>query len=313
MNDLLSKAFSRSRVDDIYDDPEAGVRGIQMQGMADGDNALDSALAPFFEEVSDIKNEMEVIKQLLVKLQDANEESKTITNAGAMKALRDRMDQDVKNVTKMAKSVKDKLEALNKANARSRTMKGCGEGSPTDRTRTSLTNSLREKLKDYMDEFSTLRARITGEYKETIERRYYTVTGTKPDEETLEHIIETGESETFLQKAIQEQGRGQVLETIREIQERHDGVKEIEKSLLELHQIFLDMAVLVDAQGEQLNDIEANVKTAGSFTANATTQLYVAKRLQRNSRKWACCGILTLLIIILIVTIIILKTTGVIK
>jgi len=39
-----------------------------------------------------------------------------------------------------------------------------------------------------------------------------------------------------------------VLDTLAEIQERHRAVKELEQSLLELHQIFLDMAVLVEAQ-----------------------------------------------------------------
>ncbi len=95
--------------------------------------------------------------------------------------------------------------------------------------------------------------------------RYFTITGEKPDEDTIEKIIETGESENFLQVAIHEQGRGQILETIREIQERHDTVKEIEKNLLELHQIFLDMAVLVEAQGEQLNDIESQVTIDAPF------------------------------------------------
>lgn len=44
------------------------------------------------------------------------------------------------------------------------------------------------------------------------------------------------------------QGRGRVLDTLAEIQERHRAVKDLEQSLLELHQIFLDMAVLVEAQ-----------------------------------------------------------------
>jgi hypothetical protein len=39
-----------------------------------------------------------------------------------------------------------------------------------------------------------------------------------------------------------------VLDTLAEIQERHRAVKDLEQSLLELHQIFLDMAVLVEAQ-----------------------------------------------------------------
>ena len=39
-----------------------------------------------------------------------------------------------------------------------------------------------------------------------------------------------------------------MLDTLAEIQERHRAVKHLEASLVELHQIFLDMAVLVEAQ-----------------------------------------------------------------
>ena len=50
-----------------------------------------------------------------------------------------------------------------------------------------------------------------------------------------------------------------VLDTLAEIIERHEAVKELEKSLMELHQVFLDMAVLVEAQGEMLDNIEQQV------------------------------------------------------
>lgn len=52
----------------------------------------------------------------------------------------------------------------------------------------------------------------------------------------IENLIASGEGETLVQRAIQEQGRGQILDTMQEIQERRDAVKEIEKSLIELHQ-----------------------------------------------------------------------------
>lgn len=48
----------------------------------------------------------------------------------------------------------------------------------------------------------------------------------------------------------------QINDTLAEIQERHGAVKELEKSVLELNQLFLDMAVLVEAQGEMLDNIE---------------------------------------------------------
>lgn len=73
------------------------------------------------------------------------------------------------------------------------------------------------------------------------------------------HFGDAGEAETIFQKAILEQGRGRVLDTLAEIQERNRAVKDLEASLLELHQIFLDMAVLVEAQGEMLDNIEKQV------------------------------------------------------
>lgn len=113
--------------------------------------------------------------------------------------------------------------------------------------------------------------------------------------------VGTGESETFLQKAIQQQGRASVMETIQEIQERHDTVKEIERNLNELHQVFLDMAVLVQSQGEQLDDIESHVARANSYVRGGVQQLQVARKHQKNTRKWTFFAIILLLIIILII------------
>jgi syntaxin 1B/2/3 len=113
-----------------------------------------------------------------------------------------------------------------------------------------------------------------------------------------------------LQRAIQEQGRGRVLDTIQEIQERHDAVKDMEKNLKELHQVFLDMAVLVQAQGEQLDDIESHVGRANSFVRGGTQQLQTARVYQKNTRKWTCIAIIILLVIILFVVLFTVKPWG---
>jgi syntaxin 1B/2/3 len=89
-----------------------------------------------------------------------------------MKALRERMDADIAQVTKIARLIKGELEELDSGNAASRRVKGCEEGTPTDRSRTTITNNQRKKLKDLMGEFQALRERMMGEYKETIERRF---------------------------------------------------------------------------------------------------------------------------------------------
>jgi syntaxin 1B/2/3 len=117
------------------------------------------------------------------------------------------------------------------------------------------------------------------------------------DEKTLEHLIETGESETIFQKAIMEQGRGQILDTVAEIQERHEAVRELERKLLELHQIFLDMSVLVEAQGEMLDNIETQVSKSVEFVHKGNVALVAARKYQKSSRKWMCCSLIVLLVI----------------
>lgn len=102
-----------------------------------------------------------------------------------------------------------------------------------------------------------MRENIQHEYREVVERRVFTVTGTRLAEETIDKLIETGDSEQIFHKAIREQGRGMVMDTLEEIQERHDAVRDLEKNFLDLHQVFLDMAVLVEAQGDMLNNIES--------------------------------------------------------
>ncbi|KAJ4952604.1 hypothetical protein NE237_029436 [Protea cynaroides] len=294
MNDLFSSSFKKytSLKRQAYlDDMEAGEAGKETVN-----------LDKFFEDVENVKEDMKNVERLYRKLQESNEESKTVHNAKTMKELRTRMDIDVERVLKCVKIIKGKLESLERSNAAHRNLPGCGPGSSADRTRTSVVSGLGKKLKGMMDDFQGLRATMTAEYKETVERRYFTITGLKADEDTIENLIASGESEGFLQKAIQEQGRGQIMDTISEIQERHDAVKEIEKNLIELHQVFLDMAALVESQGQQLNNIESHVMHASSFVRKGTEQLVEAKEYQKSSRKWYCLAFAlgTILIIILL-------------
>ncbi|KAJ0521493.1 putative target SNARE coiled-coil domain, syntaxin domain, syntaxin/epimorphin [Helianthus annuus] len=286
MNDIFSGSFKQTYPDDV----EAG------GGAANDVVDLDK----FFLDVENVKEDMSGVEKLHKKLQESNEESKMVHNAKTMKQLRARMDSDVEQVLKRVKVIKGKLVALDKSNVEHRKIPGCGPGSSTDRTRTSVVSGLGKKLKTMMDDFQALRTRMNEEYKETVGRRYFTLTGENANEELIENLISSGEGEDFLQKAIQDQGRGQIMDTISEIQERHDGIKDIEKNLIELHQIFLDMAALVEAQGQQLNDIESHVAHASSFVHRGTEQLVEARELQKSSRKCSCIAIALVLVLIIV-------------
>ncbi|KAM7274185.1 hypothetical protein ACFE04_028849 [Oxalis oulophora] len=320
MNDLLSDSFEIPRGGSTTN----AAADIEM-GMNSGELGLDD----FFKKVQEIDKQYEKLDKILKKLQDAHQESKAVTKAPAMKAIKQRMAKDIDEVGKISRTIKLKVEDLDRENLANRQKVGCGKGSAVDRSRTSTTIALKKKLKDKMAEFQNLRETIHQEHREVVERRVFTVTGTRADEETIDRLIETGDSEQIFQKAIQEQGRGQVMDTLAEIQERHDAVRDLERKLLELQQVFLDMAVLVDAQGDMLDNIESHkyffisdssyqmdlkdgtgsstllflVSTAVDHVQSGNTALQKAKSLQKNSRKWMCYAIILLLIIVIVIVV----------
>ncbi|GJN34870.1 hypothetical protein PR202_gb23572 [Eleusine coracana subsp. coracana] len=271
MRNLLTDSFELSKSEQAPGnaDIELGLQGDEIS------SASQPGFEGFFEKVMEVENLLHTLTKLLKNLQSSNEESKVVTKAAEMKEVKKRMEQDVSEVTKVARLAKSKVEQLNKENAANREKVGFGKGSGVDRSRTTTTFALTKRLRERILEFQTLREEIQKEYRDVVERRVFTVTGEHADEE--------------------------VLDTLQEIQERHDIVKEIEKKLLDLKQIFLDLAVLVQAQGEMLNDIESQVTGANEHIQSGTNQLRKARWLQKNTRKWTCIGIIILLVIALII------------
>ncbi|XP_020096729.1 syntaxin-132-like isoform X2 [Ananas comosus] len=200
-------------------------------------NPAELGLEGFFKQVQEIEKHIDKLSKLLKKLQNAHEDSKLVTMAVAIREIKQRMKKDIDEVSRIARLAKSKIEEMDKDNLANRQKPGCGKGSGVDRSRTASTVALKKKLKERMDDFQSLREAIQQEYREVVERRVFTVTGTRADEETIDRLIETGKSEQILKDAIQAPGRGQVMDTLSEIQERHDTVRELERKLLELQQL----------------------------------------------------------------------------
>ncbi|KAJ7953021.1 putative Syntaxin [Quillaja saponaria] len=100
---------------------------------------------------------------------------------------------------------------------------------------------LRVKLRDLMSEFQYLRKRILLDHKEDLKRRYHTATGEVPSEDVMDKMITSGLKVEFFD--------GKTESDI-EDKARHNAVMDIQRSLNKLHQVLLDMAVLVETRGE---------------------------------------------------------------
>uniref|UniRef100_A0A2K5F3P9 t-SNARE coiled-coil homology domain-containing protein n=1 Tax=Aotus nancymaae TaxID=37293 RepID=A0A2K5F3P9_AOTNA len=95
---------------------------------------------------------------------------------------------------------------------------------------------------------------VMTKYNET--QRQLEITGKKTTDEELEEMLESGNPAIFTSGIIDSQISKQALS---EIEGRHKDIVRLESSIKELHDMFMDIAMLVENQGEMLNNIELNV------------------------------------------------------
>jgi len=125
--------------------------------------------------------------------------------------------------------------------------------------------------------------------------------------------LESGDGDSEEQALLQEQKRKDDLVLVNEmtynealIDERDHGIAEIQQQIGEVNEIFQDLAVLVNDQGLQLDDIEANITRTADRTLEGNRELLQAERSQRAARNLTC-WILMVVAVIMVVLVLVLS------
>ena len=93
--------------------------------------------------------------------------------------------------------------------------------------------------------------------------------------------------------------------------DKYHDVLTLEASVAELHQMFLDFALLTEKQGELLDQIEHQVKEASEYVEQGNKEIGEAIELQKSVRYKQCLCILIVLVIIgIIAGVVAAKATG---
>lgn len=111
------------------------------------------------------------------------------------------------------------------------------------------------------------------------------------------------------QALLQESRRQELMHTEGEmefnnalIEEREAGILEIQQQIGEVNEIFQDLAVLVNEQGQMIDDIEANIVSTAVRTKDAQRELTKADKSQKAARnKMICLAIVIAVVLIVLI------------
>jgi syntaxin 7 len=125
----------------------------------------------------------------------------------------------------------------------------------------------------------------------------------RADEGTDEQL----ERQALLQQ--QQQRQAQVMGNVLEynealIEERDQGIAEIHRQIGEVNEMFQDLAVLVNDQGQQLLTIDDQITATAERTRDGGAQLVKAERSQRSARNKCLCIWLVAALVLAVVIIV---------
>ena len=138
------------------------------------------------------------------------------------------------------------------------------------------------------------------------QKRQITILDDKLSEQEKEEMInDYDRAEAFIQEQFQMvQASDALVDRLAELEDRHQGMLKIERSIKELQELWMELNVLVTEQQELLDHITKNVEETRDYVKSATKHLIKAEEKQKCSRKlqlYACCCCLIILILLIVI------------
>lgn len=234
--------------------------------------------------MEDFFNEVEEIRIMIDKIQANVEEVKKKHSAilsapQSDEKTKQELEDLMADIKKTANRVRGKLKGIeqnieqeeqtNKSNA-------------DLRIRKTQHSALSRKFVEVMTEYNRTQTDYRERCKGRIQRQLE-ITGRATTNEELEEMLEQGNSAVFTQGIIME--TQQAKQTLADIEARHADIIKLENSIRELHDMFMDMAMLVESQGELVDRIEYHVEQSGDYVAKGQSELIQANKYQSKARK----------------------------
>jgi len=292
----LQKQSGASEGATSHEDIEIGVDGKGKEASS-GEFMND-----FFKDVGTIKGLLTTIRRNVKQIEEKYVQqlnSISIDQVGSKNEVQNLIDTTNGSVNDVRKRL-EKLKADNNAYAASK------DSSPTeDRIRTNMHITLTQKFMEVAQEYQEVQTTYKNKYKEKVERQYKIA---KPDAspEEIDEALESGDSsKIFANQILDTHLHSQAKNALAYIEARHQDIMKLEASIRELHQLFVDMAILVDVQGELLNSIEYNVSKSVAYTKEGVEEMRSAIKYQKKSRK----KMIILIVILLVIMVVILAPT----
>lgn len=254
----------------------------------------------FFNQVEDIRTNVENIQKYVNEVKKLH--STILAAPTTDDKIKDELEERMAEIKRTAQKVRQKLKEME---AYISSVENTNKAQAAEYRIRKMQFSFLSHL------FSTIMGMYNGvqiEHRENCKnriQRQLEITGKKTNEEEIERMLESGNPQIFTEGILMETKIAK--QTLADIEARHKDILKLEQSIKELHDMFMDMAMLVESQGEMIDNIERNILQTVDYveSAKAETKQAVVYQKKARRKKFIIFGILAAVILVIVIIIII--------
>nr|XP_020450307.1 syntaxin-3 isoform X2 [Monopterus albus] len=264
--------------------------------------AMDNAafMDDFFSQIEEIRSSIDKIDANVAEVKKLY--SVILSAPTSDQKTQDELEAITGEIKKMANSARNKLKTIER-NLESEEQERL---SADIRIRKSQHAVLSRKFVEVMTKYNEAQVEFREKTKGRIQRQLE-ITGRVTTDEELEEMLESGNAAVFTAGIVDS---GISKQALSEIESRHKDIVRLESSIKELHDMFVDIAMLVESQGDIIDNIELNVSKSVDHITVAKEQTKKAVRYQTKARKKVVIIVVIVLIVLAILALIIGLSVG---
>ncbi|XP_063396217.1 syntaxin isoform X1 [Mytilus trossulus] len=257
----------------------------------------------FFEQVEEIRG---MIDKISANVEDVKKKHSMILMAPQNDdKMKEELEELMSDIKKTANKVRGKLKVIEQNIEQE---EHSNKSSADLRIRKTQHATLSRKFVEVMNDYNSCQIDYRERCKGRIIRQLE-ITGRTTTDEQLEDMLESGNPKIFTQDIIME--TQQAKQTLADIEARHNDIIKLENSIRELHDMFMDMAMLVEQQGEMIDRIEYNVEQAVDYIETAKMDTKKAVKYQSKARRKMIMIIICVIVLLAVIALIIGLSVGI--
>lgn len=255
----------------------------------------------FYQQSDEITTNNNKIHQLTDELEKLHRQALSTPTTEESSELSAKIDVITDKTTQYSNKNRSLLKAIELENSQLREIAPAGSGH--FRMRESKHRALAAAFLKTTQRLQKMQQTYQAKYRAQIERQYKIVKPNATAEELKQIVNDPNAAQAnIFASAVKDDAK----KTLSQMKDRFQDVKKIEKSILALHQLFLELQTLVVEQGDIINRVDYNVDKTVGYTDEAATDMKLAVQYQKSiwKKKWimvilAVVGVILVILLLL--------------